>query len=105
MRKVTRDICTAFIEGRPARSANTWTDGEVLFLHRQKIAWKDGNGYHFCLCGWNTPTTRDRLNGVFDLLNLPIRMYQHKHGLFIDGKSGMPVELSSRLIYSVSEFC
>jgi hypothetical protein len=104
MRKVTRDICTAFIEGRSAWIKHTRTDGQALYLHGHKIAWKDGNGYHFCLCGRNTPTTRDRLNGLFDLLNLPIRLY-HKHDLFIDGKSGMPVELSSRLTYSVSDFC
>lgn len=44
-----------------------------MYLHGNKIAWKDGNGnLYFSMCGWATPTTRERLNG------LGIRIYQYK---------------------------
>lgn len=76
MRKETKKICQAFIESRAAKAARTETDGDNLYLHGHRIAWWDTdeayyNGkriLHICFCGYPTPTTKDRLNGLFWML-------------------------------------
>jgi len=69
MRAVTRKIMTAFLERRASYSRSTWTDGRVVRLFGNRIAWRKDNG-DICmtLAGWNTTTTRERLNGLCDLL-------------------------------------
>ena len=52
MRKVTERIKKAFENGKSLKIGNTRTDGESVFLHGNEIA------------GWNTPTTRERVNGI-----------------------------------------
>jgi hypothetical protein len=67
MRKVTKEICKAFSQGKSKTIGNTRTDGKAIFLHDNKIIYRDKLGFPvFSLCGWNTPTTRERLNGYID---------------------------------------
>lgn len=68
MRKETSAIAYAFIERRAARAARTHTDGQTLFLHGNAIAWWEGDILCLSLAGWNTNTTRDRLNGILSAL-------------------------------------
>lgn len=73
MRKITSDIVHAFIDGNSLSVGNSSTDGKQLFLFGNLIAWKgeDRNGapgIHLTLAGYNTPTTRDRLNGVLSVM-------------------------------------
>jgi|SRR6185369_3289418 len=64
MRNVTSQIVEAFGARRAARISNSSTDGQALFLHGNKIAeWRD-NGLWVTTAGWNTVTTRERLNGL-----------------------------------------
>lgn len=63
MRKVSKTIVEAFLAERPAKLGNTHTDGKVLYLHNNAIAWHGiGGGVTMTLAGWNTVTTRERLN-------------------------------------------
>lgn len=69
MRKVTEYIVHALIAGERGTKGNSTTDGQTLFLHGNPIAraFKDEQGregFDLSLCGWNTPTTRERLNGL-----------------------------------------
>jgi len=64
MRKVTREVCIAFLEGRPKRVDNTDTDGVTLRLHRNAIAQWRMDGLWITTAGWDTVTTRDRLKGL-----------------------------------------
>ena len=64
MRKVTREVCAAFIEGRSKRVDNTDTDGVSLRLHGNTIAQWRPDGLWITTAGWDTRTTRDRLNGL-----------------------------------------
>lgn len=68
MRKVTRETADAFIARKPKRVSNTETDGDTLYLFGNRIAWRDGDRYCLTLAGWNTVTTRDRLDGLLDRL-------------------------------------
>jgi hypothetical protein len=93
MKKVSIEIAKAFISNKDKKLGNTYTkqaesytyNGVLkslggLFLHDNKIAWWDNsqrweneectvlsNSVHLCfsMCGWDTPTTRERLNTLF----------------------------------------
>ena len=44
------------------------TDGNQVFLHGNRIAWKLNNKkVAITLAGWPTPTTRERLNAIMDV--------------------------------------
>jgi hypothetical protein len=68
MRKITEQAANAFHNGRDFRSGNTQVNcrlgGVELTLHGNMIAKNIGEGLHINLCGWNTNTTRERLNGL-----------------------------------------
>lgn len=84
MRKVTNKICRAFLAGDAAREGNTETNGHQLFLHGSEIAFKAQHGIVLSLRGYNTPTTRERLNGLLHLLGDDRRFTQQDHGAFFD---------------------
>lgn len=93
MRKETRRICTAFIEGRSAKGARTYTDGNGLYLHGHQIAQWDVTEYargkrvlHLNCCGYPTPTTKDRLNGLLRLLGFDAQYFTSNYQLFFNSK-------------------
>lgn len=62
-------VSQAFIDGKALRHNRTTTDGEALYLHGNRIAWREPNGdISMTLAGWPTQLTRDRLNGLCELL-------------------------------------
>jgi hypothetical protein len=104
MRKVSKEIAEAFVENKNKVMSNTricpvsnWvSNGEMgVYLHDNKIAWWENNHPYknkhgnihlsFCLCGWGTPTTRERLNTIF-------------HHVFWDKKND-PNQLGSNFVY------
>tara|TARA_R110002167_G_scaffold16916_2_gene65477 strand:- start:2745 stop:3077 length:333 start_codon:yes stop_codon:yes gene_type:complete len=65
MRKITQQIKQAFEQGESLKVGNTRTDGTSVFLHGNEIIRRDVSGLVFAtLAGWNTPTTRERVNGI-----------------------------------------
>lgn len=71
MRKITKQAIAAFDSNTNFKRGNTEVrfvpmDGECHYLlHGHKIAYKNLAGdLYVNLCGWNTPTTRERLNGL-----------------------------------------
>lgn len=67
MRKITSGIITAFNSGISKRDGNTTTDGNAIYLYGSKIAEKRDGVLWVSLAGWNTNTTRERLNGLDDV--------------------------------------
>tara|TARA_B000000557_G_scaffold77247_1_gene61842 strand:- start:1166 stop:1447 length:282 start_codon:yes stop_codon:yes gene_type:complete len=68
MRKITKEIRDAFMSQQKKSIGNTFTDGQNVWLHGNKIVRRDDNGKIFAtLAGWNTPTTRERVNGITGL--------------------------------------
>ena len=97
MRKITQEVKYAWDAEREFKQGNTQVgileDRVLLFLHGNCIAQKKrGTEFPiwFSMCGWTTPTTRDRLNA------LGIGIYQHQGTQFIrakvDGKEGVSIE-------------
>tara|TARA_R100001163_G_scaffold37050_1_gene28341 strand:- start:602 stop:895 length:294 start_codon:yes stop_codon:yes gene_type:complete len=65
MRKITAIIKQAWLNGQPKTIDNTTTDGISVWLHGNLIIEKrDGDEVWATLAGWNTPTTKERLNGI-----------------------------------------
>ena len=62
MRKITQEICSAFEGNYTKTIGNSYTDGFGLFLHGNKIAQHTSEGLMITLAGWNSNTTRERLN-------------------------------------------
>lgn len=109
MRNVTKIVCEDFILGNRRKIKNTETDGQSLWLHGNRIAWfethPDHNDRILCLslAGWPTVTTRERLNGVLRLLQLPCGFYQQNHaqlysGLFWDGEKNVYIGDGSEML-------
>ena len=68
MRQVTQKIRKAFWKGQSLTIGNTKTDGQSVWLHGNEIVKTAGNGQVWAtLAGWNTPTTRERVNGITGL--------------------------------------
>ena len=85
MRKETRDVITAFVERRSCRRKNSGTDGNTIWLFDNKIAWRDPDGsISMWLCGHGTPTTRDRLNALCEMLIGKRPWHQKKHEQYYD---------------------
>lgn len=65
MRKVTQRIKQAFEQGKSLKVDNTRTDGQTVWLHGNAIVKRDPDGLvRWSLAGWNTSTTRERVNGI-----------------------------------------
>lgn len=86
-RKVTAQVVAAFLAGNSRTIANTSTNGDVLSLHGNPIASKLNHGTRLegellvTLAGWDTPTTRERLNA------LPgVSVHRAKGQTYLNGK-------------------
>lgn len=64
MRQVTKEAVEALENGHRYFRSNTFVNGDSLFLHGNEIVRKVEGGYEITLAGWNTTTTRERLNGL-----------------------------------------
>lgn len=78
MRKVTLDIMQAWLCGDKLTKSNNYTDGKTVYLHGNAIV-KRENGYvYISAAGVQSNTTKERLNGLLELLNIGKYVYQSK---------------------------
>ena len=97
MRKITRDAVDAFRCGDNFDRDNTEvvvTDRSVgLWLHRNRIAERsfvDGSMFtKLNDCGWQTMTTKERLNGVLRTFNTRYYLYQSKSVWYLSTDLGI----------------
>lgn len=64
MRKIEKVLAPKFFNGENATQSNTTVRNKEMYLFGNKIAWIEGNKLFFTLCGYNTVTTRSRLNAL-----------------------------------------
>ena len=94
MRKVTEQITEAFLNGRKLTVGNSMTDGNSIFLHGNKIAWRDEGELYISMCGWGTPTTRERLNGLLRTINADVRIRQRNYEqLLVNDKTKVQIPM------------
>ena|ERR1700722_2561940 len=91
MRKVTEKAAKALQQMHKMTSGNTRVSIEerfagdkpvkmaVMYLHDNQIAMYDGKLLTLTDAGWHTPTTKDRLNGVLTVFNIPCSINQHNY--------------------------
>ena len=100
MRKVTMDAVNSFFNRSSGTFSNTTVDAHsdglvTMKLHGNTIATMTRSGsVMLSTCGWETTTTKERLNGLLDHLGLP-RVYTSK-GVLMDW-TGEPWNNSSIL--------
>jgi hypothetical protein len=86
MKKITETIATAFAQGRNKSLGNTAARDNAFYLHGNKIAEKREGGIYMSLAGWNTVTTRERLNGLAYVLGLDASFTQKAFEPYLNGK-------------------
>lgn len=64
MRKITREIARAFQNREAKTIGNSRTDGNALYLFNNKIAEYRCGELWITNAGWNSMTTKERLNGL-----------------------------------------
>ena len=109
MRKISRLAALAFRGQKQFTMGNTSVrherhpDGHLISemrLHGNLIAkrnWSvDGlSAVHVTLAGWGTPTTRERVNGLLDMLGTRAGYYQQNHcQMFTDSNGNREVDSS-----------
>ena len=97
MRKIEETMCAAVKARMNYKSGNTEvviSDGgskAAVYLHGNKIYMESSEGWAwFSLCGWNTSTTRSRLNA------LGVHVYQRNWMPYYNGE-----EISSKEVYKI----
>lgn len=96
-KQISENASIAFYNNRKFKKDNTQVKVEYLsnnrivtsmYLWGNKIAWKDNEGTHFTLCGWNTRTTKDRLSA------LGIKLYQRNGQLYwsVNRQTDKPID-------------
>lgn len=78
---MTKQIETAMLAAIAQGGNIDWKQGNTrvhavvggieVQLHGNTIAAHDGMGWTFNLCGWNTPTTRSRINAIASAHGVP----------------------------------
>jgi hypothetical protein len=76
MREITKDSVNAFFKGSKLNKGNMSVNTDMFFetdrlmrLHGNAIAWIKGSYLTISDCGWETVTTKERLNGILDHLS------------------------------------
>lgn len=81
MKKITEFITNSFRNRESAYRDNSYTDGNSLFLFGNKIAEFRGTELWITTAGWDTKTTKERLNA------LPgVRLYHSNKQLYLNDK-------------------
>lgn len=102
---------SAFVNGKAARSGNTVTNGNSVWLHGNEIIRRENDGNIIISnCGWGTSTTKERLNGFFEAACLPYYIYQRDFTWYIRkykrqaGESEQPdLKFTSKCYFSLRE--
>ena len=87
MRKLTQDSIRAFNNNYRFKRGNTEVriigdyEQTQLRLHGNLIAYKDNTGTYISTCGYSTVTTKERLNGLYD-----VHIYQKDWNWYLNGE-------------------
>jgi hypothetical protein len=82
MRKITQQIVNAFQNSRSLTIGNSRTNGESLWLFGNKIAEIRRDGLWVSNGGWDSVTTKERLNGLTG-----VRVQQVNGNWFLNGRA------------------
>lgn len=105
MRKVTKKAAEAFINGHKMTSGNTKVmgggDNFIMTLHDNVIATREGSRIILTDSGWQTATTKERLNGVLSEMHSEWRLYQLSGKWYITDGAGVRKDWVSPMEFEV----
>lgn len=79
-----KQVARAFLAKRTLRLKNDESFGDILTFHGNTIAVRKVDGsIEVTLAGWNTVTTRARINWLSDLLDSGTRVFQRNFAPFV----------------------
>ena len=64
MKKITRQSAISFLNRKSFKKSNMVCDGNSLYLYNNKIAEHRNDGIYISNAGWDTKTTKERLNAL-----------------------------------------
>lgn len=92
MRKVTKEAATALLKQKNYRNSNTevHSNGQVMALHGNTIAMYDALEGTLTVrdAGWQTVTTKERINGVLEVFGINTKIVQSNHQWYILSEQG-----------------
>ena len=91
-RKIERELVAAVLNGRDYRNANTRVvhanDRAYVYLHGHNIAQVFDDELLITDCGYQTATTKSRLNALLHGLGAEAGIYQKKFTWYLAGAKG-----------------
>jgi hypothetical protein len=91
MRKITEQAALAFLRRENFKLSNTEVKVEDnvvrMYLFGNLIAQKTPLATTITNCGWSTPTTKERLNGLSNVSIVQKKGYWYLNGKLWDGKN------------------
>lgn len=69
MRKVSREVISAFLAGKSKKVDNTYCNGTGLYLYGNQIASNVNGAIRIFDGGFSSATTKERLNALLTLMN------------------------------------
>jgi len=75
MRKITRDAARALYTGQTFKQSNTRVEDGVMYLFGNPIAKLENGKLMISNAGWDTTTTKERINGVLDVFGTSARVF------------------------------
>lgn len=83
MRLVEQKMCAALRCGTNMKCGNTEVRDGMVYLHGNMIAELTNNVLFIQDCGWQSNTTKSRLNALLSSFNIPYRIYAKKYSWYI----------------------
>ena len=103
MRKVTTMTAAAFRCGQNKTVGNTSVRDGEYFLHGNKIAEYAGPcTIKLMDAGWQTVTTKERLNGILEGFGSGIRIFQRNHTWYYSVPGSTPELWTGELMVSIA---
>lgn len=69
MRQVSKQVISAFLDGKSKKVGNTYSNGNCLYLHGNQIASNTHGIIRIYDGGFASATTKERLNALLQLIN------------------------------------
>ena len=99
MRKITQQAVEALENGQSFFRDNTMVKDGKMYLHGSKIAYYQNGTLHISFCGYQTNTTKERINGAIPKGGI----YQKKGKLYYTIDHSKSVEVDPYLTYSLPQ--
>ena len=103
MRKITKESSEAFVNFDQYKKSNTevasldtiarfYLHGNCIAeINRGKLPYRELTSVIIDLCGWHTPTTRERINGILNALGYDFRIAQRNHEQVLIRSNGQDI--------------